>query len=89
MPSSDSFTKPPSVLDVYKRQVPYLAYIVCSKVALQVFAALAALRASCIAVLCRDSGAVLIIHITLCKAAVLCYQYITVSHRKIVYNIVL
>ena len=37
--------------------IPYLAYIVCSKVTLQVFAALAALRAGCIAILCGDSGA--------------------------------
>ena len=69
--------------------IPHLAHIVCSKVALQVLAAFAALRAGCIAVLCGDSGAVLIVHITLCEAAVLCYQYITVSRRKIVHNIVL
>ena len=69
--------------------IPYFAYIVCSKVTLQVFAALTALCTGCIAVLCGDSGAVLIVHITLREAAVLCYQYITVSRRKIVHNIVL
>ncbi len=69
--------------------IPYLAYIVCCKVTLQVFAALAALRASCIAILCGDSGAVLIVHITLRKATVLCYQYIMVGRRKIVHSIVL
>lgn len=69
--------------------IPHLAHIVCSKVALQVFAALAALRADCIAVLCGDSGAVLIVHITLCEAVVLCYQYITIGNGKIVHNIVL
>ena len=51
--------------------IPHLAYIVCSKVTLQVFAAIAALCTGCIAVLCGDSGAVLIIHIALGEAAVL------------------
>ena len=68
--------------------IPYLAHIVCSKVALQVFTAFAALRASRIAIFCGDSGAVLVVHITLREAAVLCYQYITVSRRKIVHNII-
>ena len=69
--------------------IPDLAHIVCSKVALQVLAAFAALCTSCIAILCGDSGAVLVVHIMLREATVLCYQYITVSRRKIVHNIVL
>ena len=69
--------------------IPHLEHIVCSKVTLQVFTAFTALCTGCITVLCGDSGAVLIVHITLGEAAVLCYQYITVGRRKIVHNIVL
>ena len=69
--------------------IPHLEHIVCSKVTLQVFTAFTALCTGCITILCGDSGAVLVVHITLGEAAVLCYQYITVGRRKIVHNIVL
>ena len=69
--------------------IPYLAHIICRKVTLQVFAALTALCTGCIAVLCRDTGAVLIVHIPLREAAVLCDEYITIGNGKIVHNIVL
>ena len=69
--------------------IPHLEHIVCSKVTLQVFTAFTALCTGCIAVLCRDTGAVLIVHIPLREAAFLCDEYITIGRRKIVHNIVL